>query len=284
MRPLATALLLATAPFAGSCAKSGDLGAIRDYLPKVRFHRFDVTGITFEKVDTVFVVEIDNPYPVGIDFGSFRWSLRLAGNDFLSGDDDQGSRIKPGGTSKVRIPVTLGFQQIVQTVQDLQGADEVPFGFSGSVGLKTPVGPIQLPFRTKGEIPVLKAPKIAFQKVRLDRVDVLGGKATIAIDLGLTPQGVHPMAFKAFDYGVTIGGKRIVEGLVDSFGEVRAGGTKTVSLPITVNLVSVGETIFSAITGGSKLDFGLKAKLAVGTPFGDVPLSIDEKGAFRVER
>lgn len=284
MRPLATALLIGCATLTGSCAKSGDLGGLRDYLPKVRFERFEITRISFEEVDTLFVVEIENPYPVGLDLGSYRWSLRLAGNDFLRGRDQDPSRIKPGGTSRVRIPVTLGFRQIVQTVQDLRGAEAAPFTFSGNVGLKTPVGDVSLPFRARGEIPVLEAPRIAFQGVRLDRIDVREGKATIALDLGLTPQGAHPMAFDSFDYGVTIGGKRVVGGLVKSFGEVTSGATKKVSVPVTVNLVSVGETIFSAISGGGKLDFGLKASLSVGTPFGPVPLSIDERGTFRVGR
>lgn len=281
------AALLAVALASGSCAKGGglgDLGVLKDLMPKIRFDRFEVKNLTFEQIDTVFILEIDNPYPVGIDLGSFSWGLQLAGNDFLSGKDKKGSNIEASGTSKLRIPVSLGFQQIFATVTDLQGKDSVPFRFSGHVGVNTPLGQLKLPYQAKGDMPVIKPPKISFQKIRLDKVDVLGGKATIAVDLGLAHQGAATMLFKAFDYDLTIGGKKVLEGLVDDLAEVPAGKTRTVSLPVTVNLISVGETIFRAITGGGKLDVGLDARLKIGTPFGDLPLSINETGNLRVER
>lgn len=268
-----------------SCAKGGGLGTWQDYAPKVRFHKLQLEKLSFEAIDAVFVLEIDNPYPLGIDLGSFSWALKLAGNDFLSGNDRKGSTISPSATSKLRIPVTLSVMDIVSTVQDLSSAkDTVPFRFSGQVGVKTPVGQLKLPYDARGDMPVLRAPKIGFQKIRLDRIDPLGAKATIAIDLAVSHTAASTLKFSGFDYDLSFGGKKVISGLVKDLAEVAPGKTSTVSLPVTIDLIAVGTTIANAITGGGKVDVGLGAKLTVGTPFGDLPLAIDEKGLLRVER
>ncbi len=280
-------VVLLTAPLLlGGCAKGslGGLGDLSSLMPKVRFHKFNIEKLSFETIDTVFVLEIDNPYPLGIDLGSFNWALALGGNDFLSGNDRKGSRIAPSATSKLRIPVSLNVMDIVNTVSDLSGKDAVPFRFSGKVGLNTPLGQIKLPYDAKGEVPVLKAPKFAFQKIRLDRIDPLGAKATIAIDLGVSHTAAAALQFTGFDYDLRLGGKKVISGLVQDLGDVQPGKTRTVSLPITIDLIAVGTTIAQAITGGGKIDVGLGAKLTVGTPYGAIPLSIDETGNLRVER
>lgn len=268
-----------------SCAKSGILGDLGELAPKVRFHKLQVEGLTFEQIDAVFVLEIDNPYPLGIDLGSFSWALKLAGNDFLQGNDRKGSRIAPSATSKLRIPVSLSVMDVVNTVTDLaEQKDTVPFRFSGKVGLNTPIGQLKLPYDAKGDMPVLRAPKIALQGVRLDRIDAMGAKATIAIDLGISHTAASTLSFTGFDYDLRLGGNKVISGLVKDLGEAAPGRTSKVSLPITIDLIAVGTTIAQAITGGGRLDVGLGAKLTVGTPFGAVPLAIDEKGNLRVER
>jgi hypothetical protein len=71
--------------------------------------------------------------------------------------------------------------------------------------------------------------------------------------------------------------------VIDELASAKPGESGTISLPVTLNLLQLGATIVEAITQKTKLDVGLDATLAVGTPFGVVPLSIDERGKVDVK-
>ena len=59
--------------------------------------------------------------------------------------------------------------------------------------------------------------------------------------------------------------------------------TQTVNVPITVNFLEVGSAVYD-ILQGKKLDVDFAAVMDVDTPFGALPLSIDETGNIAVEQ
>jgi hypothetical protein len=61
------------------------------------------------------------------------------------------------------------------------------------------------------------------------------------------------------------------------------GGEQQISIPVTLNLLQVGATIVNAVTRKTKLTADLDATVRVGTPFGEIPLSIDERGSLKVK-
>lgn len=285
MRSLsAPALLLLTLPFAG-CGKIGsleDLGLDR-FMPQVEFKRLKVDQASFTGLDTTFVFSVSNPNPIKVKLASFNYDLDLAGHDLLQGNQRDGLTLEAQGDSKIAFPVSITFAEIVKLVGDVSGKDELPFAFKGSIGFDTPLGAIKIPFQEKGKFPVLHAPKVRFQGVRVGKLDLLKQSATINVDLGFTHQGGGALSLAGFDYDLTLGGRKVLEGLIEDAGSVAAGQEKTVSLPVTLNLLQVGATIVDAITKKTKMEVGLDAKLSVGTPLGPIPLQINEKGLVSVK-
>lgn len=283
-RAATLAVALTTLPLAGCQGALENFPGIEKYLPKVKFKKFKVNSIDFKKIDTDFVLQIDNPNPLRVALSSFGWNLDLAGSRFLGGNNADGVTIEASRSSNVRIPVSIQFAELIDSVSGLaQQTDTVPFAFRGKMGFNTPLGEVKVPYRAAGDFPVLRAPKIAFQKVRLDNINLLRQSATIAIDLGVSHQQASAIDLSGFDYALKLGGKEVISGLIDNLATVPAGKTKTVSLPVTVNLLAVGTTIAGAIANKGKIDVGLDARLKVQTPFGPVPLAIDETGNLRVE-
>ncbi|MCB9679883.1 MAG: LEA type 2 family protein [Alphaproteobacteria bacterium] len=285
--PVVIAAALAAGAVVTGCSKDGSIlgiPGIERFLPKVSFKKFNVREIDFQHVDTDFVLQVDNPNPLRVAMSSFSWALELGGVKFLSGKNPDGIALEASGSSKIKLPVSVVFTDLVESVGAMKGKDEVPFQFSGKMGFNTPLGEVALPYQAGGKFPVLHTPKVAFERVRLDNFDLLRQSATIAIDLGISHEQASALNFAGFDYGLTLGDHKILEGVIADLATVQPGTTKTVSLPVTVNLVAVGATIFEAITKGGKVQVGLDAKVDVGTPFGVVPLAIDETGRLSVER
>lgn len=277
---LATALLLLPLLFTSGCPK---LGALDAFMPKVQFKRLDVKEIDFRHIETDFVFNVSNPNPIRVNLGSFAYDLQLGGERLIQGNDTDGLALKASGDSKMTFPVNVVFMDLIKLVGGVTGKDTVPFAFKGSFGFNTPLGQIKIPFREEGNFPVLQAPKIAFKGVTVGKLDLLRQTATLTLNLGVSHQGGKPVGLSGFDYAVKLGGRQVAEGLIAEVDDVPTGAERAIAIPLQINLLQVGATIVEAITRKTKLDVDLDAKLNVRTPFGVVPLSIDEKGQVKVQ-
>lgn len=262
------------------CAKLGDLEGLKDLLPKVSFSKLRVDAISFEKVDTTFLFAVENPYPVTVDLDSFRWDLDLQGTDLAEGKNAKGATIKGEGSSKLRIPVSVGFPKIFELAKGAKGLDEIPFRIKGDVAFATPIGPVKVPFEREGGFPVLHTPRFKLKGLRVTKLDVAKHTADLALDLGVSTEQKSKIGLPAFTWGVSLGGKAAVTGkaAVPEF----ADGT-TVQLPMQIDLLRVGTAIAQVITKKEALDVALGADASVATPWGAVPLRVDEKAKLDLQ-
>lgn len=268
------------------CAKGSGipgLGGIEKYLPTVKFDKFNVKNLTFEKIDSVFVFDVRNNVPIKIPLGSFSWNLDLADNSFLKGNNANGFTLQPNASSKLRIPVSAVFKDLISAIAGLSGKDTVPFALHGKMGFKTPLGDIKLPYNSRGDFPVLRIPKVQIAKLRVDKMDLLGHTARLALDLNVSHEQASAMKFLEFNYAFKLGGKSLVKGLVHSLADVPNGQTEKVTIPIDIDLLAAGSTIVSAITNHGKMEVGLDANMNVKTPFGDVPFKIANLSSLKIE-
>ena len=79
--------------------------------------------------------------------------------------------------------------------------------------------------------------------------------------------------FETFGWGLKLAGADVASGNT-VIGSVT--GDQEVTLPIDLDLVGMGEAIVAALTKKTELKVRLTADAEVGTPFGVVPLSVDE--------
>jgi LEA14-like dessication related protein len=76
---------------------------------------------------------------------------------------------------------------------------------------------------------------------------------------------------------VKFAGVQVGVGSQDEFGTVEGATTKKLSVPFAVNYFDAVDALL-ALAAGEKLKVDLKATSDVTTPFGLIPMSIDEDG------
>lgn len=273
-------LLLVSALVLTGCGKHGT-PKMKDLLPKATFARFEVEKLDFEHAETVFVFDIENPYPVGLDLAKLDWKLGFAGNPLLDGTRDKGVNIDAASSSKVRIPVAVRFEDIFAVVADAKGQGEVPWAMDVEMGFNTPIGPINVPLHETGVMPALTAPRIKLEALRLGRLDVAGGTVGLELDLALESDQTKPVNFDKFDYGLTFEGERVIDGKAQIAPIVDGKGA--VTLPINLQLVNLGAAVVQALTKKGDLKVGIDADTAVATPFGSVPLRVTKERNLKVQ-
>lgn len=257
-----------------------DLGA---YTPQVHLSGVDLQELDWDGATAEFVFHVENPNPVSVKVARFSYDLEVAGRSFLAGSDTDGLVLQAKGDSELRLPVGLVFADLLATAVEVAQDDTVPFRLEGSFGFDTPVGPIDVRYQEDGALPVLQSPRVRFQELRLGQLDLVRQTARLELDLGLeNEQRGTALGFSGLRYGVDLGGARVASGEVTRVAEVAGGATETVTLPLDLKLLELAKAVVDAVVAKERLAVGVEAGVTVATPWGELPLSIDESGTLQV--
>jgi LEA14-like dessication related protein len=250
----------------------------------VQFSRLDVQDIDFDHIDADFVFAVQNPNPVGVRLDRFSYDLALEATDLLSGEEPEGLNLPALASAEVSLPASLIWQDVWDTVQAVRGEDEVDFDLGGSFGFDTRWGPLDLPYQTDGRFPALRTPRFRLGTLRVQGIDVLQGQATVVLDVAVDNAHGSALDLLDLDYTVSLAGREVAEGIVERLGTIDGATEQVVGIPLTINLVRAGASVISVLTSGGRLDAGIDATVDVDTPFGLLPLSLDETGDVEVRR
>lgn len=256
------------------CGGTGG-SSLSEFVPTVKFSRLDLTDISFEDLSVDFVFDVHNPNPVDLPLQRFNYGLALADVDILSGDNPEGVELRESATSEMVLPVTLNFVNLYELVTAERGTDDLPFRFQGAFGWDTDIGPVDVSYDEEGDFPALRAPKFTMGDLGLTAADATS--ADFALNVDVDNDHASALDFANLDFKVKFAGVQVGAGTREDFGTVDGATTKTLTVPFSVDYVDAAEAI-SALAAGKKLKVDLAATSDVTTPFGVVPLSIDENG------
>lgn len=249
------------------------------FIPTVTFSRFSVNDLDFEHIDTDFVFSVDNPNPVGVPLDRFNYDLSLMDVSIVTGDDPSGLELVADGSSEVALPVSLDFANIYDAITATRGEDDVGFGLAGDFGFDTDIGPVDITYDERGDFPALRTPKVKLGKLKLQTI----GSSKVDFGLAIDVDNDHGSALGFTDLGMKIkfAGVQVGNGTIADAGSVDGASTGTLELPFSVDYADAIDAI-AAVASGEPLKVDLDADVTVSTPFGPVPLHIDEGGNIDV--
>lgn len=248
-------------------------------IPTVRFQRLDVTALSFEAIDVDFVFDVDNPNPIGIPLERFSYALGFEGIEFISGDNPDGLRLEAEGSSEIALPLSLDFQNIFDTVEATRGLDYIGFGLQGAFGFDTDFGPVDIGYEEEGSFPALRAPRITLGDLAL--LDADGSEVGFGLGLNIDNEHGSNLDFSDLAFTMNFAGARVGRGDVADVGSVPGASTGTLTIPFVVDYADAIDAVVAA-SSGQALDVELDAEVSVNTPFGLLPLTIDERGDVEV--
>ena len=253
-------------------------GDFSSFIPTIKFDRLDVKNLDFEHIDTNFVFKVHNPDPVGIPLQRFNYNLAFQDVDIISGDAKDQLQLDPNGTNEVALPVSLIFASIYELVQATRGEDTIGFALTGNFGFDSDIGPVDVNYDAEDEFPALRVPKVQFGNLQLQNADL--NTANFALNFAVDNDhgsaiDLHDMNFTLNIAGLKTGGD------LQTVGEVPGSTTDNFQIPFGVDYVDAIEAI-GAIASGKKLNVKMDADVEVDTPFGTLPLTIDQAGDVKV--
>lgn len=121
-----------------------------------------IAGVRLEEAhlnsaEFLFEFEVDNPNAVGLVLDALDYRLHLNGRPLLDGRRDRRLEIPANGESRVELPVTIRYADILQVIDSFDGRRgrrpdyelEANFRFDAPI-----LGAITVPVRERGDIPL----------------------------------------------------------------------------------------------------------------------------------
>lgn len=272
-RPLQTVLALAaTAVLAACAALEQPIGR-----PEVSVGNVRVVGMSLADVQLAFDLDVRNPNPVGVSLRGL--SYRLAVQDRPLFDGNQPNRLKIGanGASRVTLPVTLRFEDVLGSLAALRGTQEVRYHISGEADF----GLIALPYSKAGSFGLPKLPEVSVQGLRVSRLTLTG--AELALDLKVNNANAFPVRFNGLSYDLKLADAPLLRGTVSRALAVGAGGSGTLTLPLAFDYAQAG-SVAQSLRSARTLPLELHAQVRVPGTKGEAVLPYSWKGAVPLAR
>lgn len=252
-----TLLVLAVLSFTTltGCAALQNLlkGAFKKPTLSFKTARLSSASLSDATVDLVY--EVNNPNSFGLDLASVDYSFFVEGKQVVAGKPKKGLSLKKNGKSELVFPANVKFADIAPVVQTFLNKDKAAYKAEGSVGIKTPIGVLNFPLSKEGAFEVPKIPQVSFQSPRIKGIS--GTSATVEFPIEIKNRNSFPLPVAGITGALKVGGANVGNLSTGNLGLLEGSGTKQVTLPLTINLLSAASAAMALRSGGSaqvKLD------------------------------
>ena len=262
--PLRLALLCAL-PVLGSC---GFLGAITQ-RPTVVFKRMELRQVDFEQLSCDFVLGVTNPNVIGIDLATLSYQITVDGHAFVAGSTHAALHVPASGVGEARVPVSIRFVEFARSLEALFHKRSVAYVLTTHFGFGTPIGVLDVPLSTSGDLPVPQLPEMRFVNAGLRGVSM--GGADLAVVIGVRNPNAFAVETGRLQYALKVAGASVLTSM-QPVGRVAANGTSQLAIGAHLDFIALGMGVFRAVQGGGaevavdgQLDLGIyKAPLHLG--------------------
>jgi LEA14-like dessication related protein len=267
-----------------SCATVQQLANIRK--PDLNVKDVRITGLDLTKVDLAFDVQIDNPNSLSATLAGFDYDFLLNEESFLKGKQDKEMVIEAKGESIMEVPLSLNFQDLYNTYQKLKDHDSTAYTMNFGLDFNLPVlGLTHVPVSHSGYLPLIKIPSLSVKYLRLNKLNLTG--ANLELQLGVNNPNAFSFLLQNFKYNFAVNGQTWAEGLSQKKMSIDEKGESTISIPVSLNFLQMGQTAYQVLSGNNKIDYNFNGNLDLQSSLsllGDVSLPISKTGEVKVVR
>lgn len=271
----AAAVALAGVLFTAGCASLSEIVE----RPTARVVAGEITSLSFDRAELTFEVEVTNPNPVRVRLSGIDYELFFEESSFLRGATDEELEIAANGTSTVRIPVGVGYTDLIESVRGLSDRRETAYRLAAGIGVDVPaLGRVRLPVERSGTIPVVRPPRVRVRELSLESLGLSG--ADLRLHLGVTNPNAFGLSLHTLDYALRINGELWGSARITESAELSEGGQGEITVPITLDFGAMGRSARDLILGRADVAYNVSGTLEVGTSLdmletATLPLSLD---------
>jgi LEA14-like dessication related protein len=266
MRRLAAALALSAA----GCAGVQELARSTFEEPKLAFRSATIQALDLDGATVALLFDLSNPNAIGVDVARAAWSVEAGGTRVAAGELPGGIAVPARGTASLSLPVRVRFRDVPGILALLGGGkDEVPYTVSGSVGVRTPFGVIDVALSHTDRLRLPRLPRFGVEGLVVRSVSF--ESVGLAVRVRVQNPNAFPVPGGTLDGALSVDGAQVADAAGARLEAMPPGSSAVVELPVRVSLASAGRAD-SALVAGGDVDVQLSGKAVVaGLP---IPLDL----------
>jgi len=232
--------------------------------PTVQIIGTRLANINFDQADIIFDLAIENRNPIAINLAGLDYDFKVENQSLISGESTQVINLKASATSPLQLPVTLKFDELKKLPDEIWKQDNVAYDLNTTVYVMLPViGKYAVPASKKGELPVPRVPNIQLKDIKLNNLSFTAAELIAQVEVN-NPNNFS-LDIKNFNYQLNINQKNWGQGNLTQAGTIPGKGKGVINIPLQLDLMSMGSTMFSMLQSHSPLEYQLTGKATVDT-------------------
>jgi LEA14-like dessication related protein len=223
-----------------------------------------LANISFDQVDLVFDLEVENKNPIELDLAGLDYDFKIEDQSLVSGVTAKAIKLKANGTSPVQLPVTLKFDDLKKLPGELWNKDKLAYDLQTTFNIMLPViGNYAIPVSKQGELPVPKTPGIKLKGVKIKNLSFTS--ADLVAQVEVDNPNDFDMAVRDFNYQLNINQVQWGQGEISKSNNIPGKGKGVIEIPVKLNLLSIGSAASSLLKKGSPLEYQLTGNATLDT-------------------
>lgn len=223
-----------------------------------------------KRAEIVIDVLITNPNPIPIPLVDMIYNISSDGRELCSGTIPDAGTVHAHGKETVKIPLTLIYKDIVDTFDDIEPGQVLPYLAKVTLLVDVPViGRIHIPLEKKGEIPIPHKPDVDLEKIDWDHLSLEETSATL--HMTIKNMNKFDIGINKFDYDLQIADVPIGQASLRQSTQVKGEDVGNLQLPITFRPKDFGGALWDIIRGRGT-GYTMVGAVEVDTPWGPMHL------------
>ncbi|MCU7917813.1 MAG: LEA type 2 family protein [Candidatus Thiodiazotropha sp. (ex Epidulcina cf. delphinae)] len=253
--------------------------------PTAQVEGVKVTGLDFEGVDLAFDLKVDNPNPFSINLAGLDYDLKLLDSSLVRGEQPMGLSLAASGNSQVKVPLRLGFQQLMSTYQQLKRVDRASYRLDLGLGFDIPVlGRVRIPVNYAGDFPLPKMPDIKVRSLDVRQLTMNGAK--LLLQLEVDNPNSFSLLLERLNYNLKLNGFALGKGLLNQPLDIKRNGSGVMNLPLSLDFMQAGMGLYSALLSKSGIEYELNGSMdasASDPALSTFQIPLDKQGQVKLK-
>ena len=244
--------------------------AVSSKLPSVKADDVRLKTASFNALDLIVDLDIENPNMFGLSMSGFDYDLQVSDKSLLSGNKTDPLRLEGGQSSVVSVPMSVSFQDLASTIPNILEQDSFDYAFNGNLSFNIPLmGIVKVPVSKAGTLPVIRPPKIKDIGISKRGITLTG--ADLDLNVSIENSNAFDLLLKEFQYSFGGNEQTWASGKTGKSLDLSGKGTGELSIPVHLNFLSLGKTVFQLLSGADAFNAQLSGNMLLDSSLNYLP-------------
>ena len=228
--------------------------------PDVTTEGFEITSLTFDSIEGILHLKINNLNSISIDYPQVTWTLKLGDITCKSETLPEGGKIAPDKVEAIDIPISIPFDELYEKHPSLLRTDVVPYTMTADFNFKLPIfGKSNNSVVATGELPMLKKPVVNLDSIQLTSMEP--DQVVFAVTASIQNKNGFDIHLERVDYSLVINNTKWAVGNTRRQILVRPAQKSDIPLNIALRTSSMVSEAYALVLSEQDVRFDFQGTL-----------------------